>query len=450
MKLQLRTSIFIIHSLLKRKLMKRKATFAVKNAKTYSSAHNSRKSVPKYLIETDKSFDKNHYEIMNQYQNDKQFRELAKIIYKEKTKQKMQDKQIKALIKETVITAKEEHSSDDIKNLFYALHNKMGGGYYLLELAGHFDEGHFERTEDCWENLSYYPCQDILLKDDGKWYIKSDELKEDTSIDNFDLIANMSGFKKVMNIHWHAKFVHMNLDTGKTVRFTKSQVSGEGRLKFVAEFLGLRYAPEEKLKRGQAVGSVKERHHAERQEKYRQILVKKELTHKLYVEQDQIAEEFDMTLDLAKCKQDVLEKKYDFMIGSLQRLQIQNGSLNIELSKSKNENLKLQQNINRLKDLAYTGDIYKKSGNPYPYKARALQYKKHIDELMEKNNNLKQDNEQYRSENEALLKHINGIAAILSTEVHGINDLGQQKDNILQKQEQISHELSYTGFGLKI
>ncbi len=171
--------------------MTRKATFAVKNAKPNSSAHNSRKSVPKYLIETDPSFDKNHYEKMNQYKNDNQFRVLAKTTYKEKIKQKMQDKQIKALIKETVITANEKHTSDDIKNLFYALNNKMGGGYYLEELAGHFDEGHFERTEDGWENLSYYPGQDIILKDDAKWYIKSDELTEGTNVDNFDLLANM-------------------------------------------------------------------------------------------------------------------------------------------------------------------------------------------------------------------------------------------------------------------
>ncbi len=242
----------------------------------------------------------------------------------------------------------------------------------------------------------------------------------------------------------------MNFDTGKTARFTKSQVSGEGRLKFVAEFMGLRYAPEEKIKRGQAVGSVKEQHHAERQEKYRQIVAKKELTHKIYTEQDQIVEELDMALSMTRSEQEVLEEKYDYMIGSIQRFQMENESLDIKLSKSKNENLKMQQDIKILQDLAYTGNTYKKSGKPYPYKARATKYKRQLDELVEKNNNLAQGAEQHKSENEALFKHINTIATILCIdEVHNIDNLEQQKEKIMHQQEQTVYEPLDTGFSLK-
>lgn len=259
--------------------MKRKATFAVKNAKPNSSAHNSRKSMPKYLIETDPNFSENSYEKFGNYQDDKQYREYAKKLYTQKflerknQAQTMQKSQVKSLIKEVVITTEKHHTKKDIIELFDKLREKKGG-YHILEVAEHRDEGHFERVgkHGEWENLTYYPTKDILLKEDGNWYIKSDETKEAKSADDFDLKADMSEFKKVHNYHFHVKFTHFDERTGLTARLSKMDVSGEGRLKLVAKHLGLRYAPEEKIPLEQGVKSVKEQHHINRQSQYKQIL----------------------------------------------------------------------------------------------------------------------------------------------------------------------------------
>ncbi len=273
------------------------------------------------------NFDKNFYQKMNSYEDDGQFRNLAKSIYKEKINQKMQLKQIRALVKETVITAKKEHTAEEIKNLFDALRDEMGGGYHLLELSGHFDEGHFERVEEGWENLTYYPGQDILLKDDSKWYIKSNELKEAESKDDFIVNVDMSTFKKVYNIHWHAKFTHMDLKTGKTARFTKGQVSGDGRLNFVAKFLGLRYEPKDKVNRGQAVESIKAQHHTKRQEKYKGILEKK----KMLKLENQKAEESRMSLNASRKNHKSDSERSHHILVENQALQNENKALCSEI-----------------------------------------------------------------------------------------------------------------------
>lgn len=301
--------------------MTRKATFSPKKPKKNSSDHNSRKEMPKYLIEEDPNFLGNYYERIPPYENDEQFKELAKQVYNEKflertgQNQKMQQKQVDALIKEVVITIERHHTIKDILQLFVMLRlekakvnnrkrllkksflkpsvlplsqklpkkwkikrkpkkeNLNETGYHILELAGHYDEGHFKRIGK-WEGLSYYPSRDILLKDDGKWYIKSDELSERTDEEAFDVLADMSEFVKVYNYHWHVKFTHFNLETGLSANFAKGEISGEGRLKKVAEHLGLRYVPEEKIPLDQGVKSIKEQHHVDRQNKYRQLMMK--------------------------------------------------------------------------------------------------------------------------------------------------------------------------------
>jgi hypothetical protein len=259
--------------------MNRKATFAVKNAKANSSDHNSRKNMPKYLIEIDPNFTGNSYAKFGNYQDDKQYREYAKKLYTEKflerknQAQTMQKSQVKALIKEVVITIEKHHTQKDIIELFDKLREKKGG-YHILEVAEHRDEGHFERVgkHGEWGKLTYYPTKDILLKKDGNWYIKSDETKEAKSENAFNIKADMSEFKKVYNYHFHVKFTNFDERTGLTSRLSKMDVSGEGRLKQVAKHLGLKYAPEEKIPLEQGVKSVKEQHHINRQNRYKQIL----------------------------------------------------------------------------------------------------------------------------------------------------------------------------------
>jgi len=300
--------------------MSRKATFFPKIPHVNSSAHNSRKEIPKYLIEIDPNFDGNYYEKVYPYENDEQFRELCKIIYKQKMiertgqHQRMQQKQVDALIYEVVITVEKHHRKEDILNLFTMLREekrmnnlmKMGllsnllkpisipdvyklpkklkikrkpkkenlneVGYHILELAGHYDEGHFIRKGK-WDNLPYYPGRDILFKN-GNWYIKSDELNESTEPEIFNKKANMAEFEKVYNDHWHVKYTNFNIETGLTASFSKGEISGEGRLKKVAKFLHLKYVAEEKISIAQSVRSVKEQHHIDRQNKYTQIMMK--------------------------------------------------------------------------------------------------------------------------------------------------------------------------------
>ncbi len=301
--------------------MSRKATFSPKRPKANSSAHNSRQEIPDYLLETSPNFDGNFYERIPPYKSDVQFIELAKKIYNQKfiertgQNQKMQKKQADALLWEVAISTEDHHTKDDASALFKMLKNekleenkvKSGliatrlkpmpikpvyvlptklrikrkpkkenfneTGYHILELSGHADEGHFVRKGK-WENLSYYPARDILLKDDGNWYIKSKELDEDKSEETFDLLADMAEFEKVYNNHWHVKYTNFNINTGLSAQFSKGEVSGKGRLKKVADFLGLKYVPEEKVPFAQGVKTIKEQHHVERQNKYKQLMMK--------------------------------------------------------------------------------------------------------------------------------------------------------------------------------
>jgi hypothetical protein len=301
--------------------MNRKATFSPKTPKKNSSDHNSRKEIPKYLIETDPNFTGNYYERIDPYEDDEQFKNLAKEIYNkqfiERTgqNQKMQKKQVEALLKEVVISTEGQHTKKDIIELFdmlkrekaeenhqqkamkenrlkphiyldvYKLPKKLKvkrktkkenldeTGYHILELAGHADEGHFIRKGK-WDGLSYYPGRDIVMKEDGAWYIKSNELNESKEEEVFDIPADMSEFEKVYNHHWHVKYIDFNIETGLSARFSKGEISGEGRLKKVAEYLGLRYVPEEKIPLEQGVKSIKEQHHIDRQNKYTQLMLK--------------------------------------------------------------------------------------------------------------------------------------------------------------------------------
>ncbi len=301
--------------------MCRKGTFAPKQPKKNSSEHNSRQEIPKYLFEEDPNFSGNYYEKVEPYTNDMEFKILGKKIYNEKfiervrQNQTMQEKQVDALIKEVVITVEKHHTKKDILGLFDMLRgnkkstntlnkywnktklkplsqskiyklpedlnvkrkmkneNLEETGYHILELSGHYDEGHFIRIGK-WEELTYYPSKHIFFKEDGNWYIKSDELNEDNSEETFDIMTDMSEFKKVYNYHWHVKYTHFNIETGLSARFSKYDISGLGRLKKVAEYLGLRYVPEEKIPFAQSVKSVKDQHHIDRQNKYTQLMLK--------------------------------------------------------------------------------------------------------------------------------------------------------------------------------
>ncbi len=247
----------------------RKGTFSPRNAKKKSTEHNMRVDnyIPRYLI---RESTENIYRTFLGYECDAQYLDMSKTKYTEKhsQNQKMQSKQEIAFYKEAVLSLEEHHTEEDVLKVFEALQKKMGG-HHLLELAIHKDEGHFERIEEGWDNLSYYPNEEILKKEDGNWYIMSDETKSPKNPDNFDVKADMSKFKMVLNIHAHAKYTMFNMERGKSDKLKHYQT--KQRLKIVCDSLGMKYEPREKKMQGMSSADTKRKHKERRMEQYRNI-----------------------------------------------------------------------------------------------------------------------------------------------------------------------------------
>jgi len=246
--------------------MARSATFSVVNATAHSSIHNSRQDIPKYLIGILRG-QKNEY--LLQYSDD-EFIEKAKIKYKEVTGQKMQQKQIDALIKETVFSLEDHHTADNVENVFKNLAEKYGG-HFITELSIHRDEGYFM---DDYE-ITYYPTIDILKKEDG-WYIVP--LIESIShapaykpkYEEFSEKVDITKYKTIYNIHAHIKFSMFDLKTGKTGRMKHYELND--RIKTAAKILKLDYIPENKKNKRLPVAEIKVQHKAVRNEKVRNFL----------------------------------------------------------------------------------------------------------------------------------------------------------------------------------
>jgi len=267
----------------------RKGTFSSQRAGANSAAHNSRKSVPKYLLGLENGTE-NYYKLI---EDDKTFIEKAKNIYHQKVGQKMQQKQIPNLVLETVLTLKKEHTENDIKKLFDELRKKYGG-HKLLELSIHRDEGHFEK-----DGITYYPTKNILKKDDG-WYIS--DLDMPKSNDDFNIKVDISTFKKVYNIHAHCKFTMFDESTGRTAHMQKKDMSS--RIKFTSEFLGLKYAPGENRLVKKSVNQVKNEHHQKAViKKVTQIIVKQAISNtktEMIESQKSSAEDYTKLRELQK------------------------------------------------------------------------------------------------------------------------------------------------------
>lgn len=246
--------------------MARSATFTVTAASSHSSAHNSRSEMPKYLIGTQQN-EENFYDLVY---DDEQFIELAKMKYQAITKQKMQSKQINALIKETVFSLESHHTPDDVREVFREL-NKKYGGHYITELSIHKDEGHFEDKN----GITYYPTTDILKKGDD-WYIipltQSVEMLPGykPKAEEFSEKVDISDFKPIYNIHAHIKFSMFDLETGKTGRMKHNELND--RIKTAAKILKLSYDPEKKNAERKRIGQIKQQHKAVRNERVHQIL----------------------------------------------------------------------------------------------------------------------------------------------------------------------------------
>ena len=213
--------VFVVASLEQKGHTVRKASFKVLNATAHSVRHNSRLDKPDYLIEVSEDFNENYYELIH---SDEEFLDLAQKRYKETKKQKMQDSQIEALIKEVAPTLEEHHTVDDVKNLFKKLNSKYGG-HYPLEISIHEDEGHFIDKD----GITYYPRTDIFYKEDEKsWYIipleESINIKSDKPpLSKFTQKIDVNTLQKVKNRHAHVKFSMFDPKTGKTGRMSKGR-----------------------------------------------------------------------------------------------------------------------------------------------------------------------------------------------------------------------------------
>lgn len=315
----------------------RKGTFSVQNASANSSKHNSRELAPKYLID---SSAKNYYE---QIIEDEKFIQLAQDKYKELVKQNMQKKQIPGLIKETVLTIKDNQNENDIKNLFKEL-NKEFGGHHLTEISIHRDEGYFLKDE-----IAYYPTKNILKKDND-WFICSDPDITKPKKNDFDKLVNINNFEKVFNYHAHAKFSMFDMSTGKTARMNKGQMSK--RIKFVSEYLGLGYNPSKDRHVKKSVNQIKDEHLVKANEKSLELAKQKDLKLHIAKAKEELQREKATRKDYAaleelnrNLKEEVKQKAL-----TIEDLNNHVESLKYSLLNSKKENFELSESNNKLKN----------------------------------------------------------------------------------------------------
>jgi hypothetical protein len=314
----------------KEEQMAKSATFSVLKASAHSSEHNSRDDIPDYLIGA-KNGEKNIYDLRH---SDSDFLELAKVKYQEVTGQKMQQKQIDALIKETVLTLEDHHTKADVQKVFNQLNEKYGG-HYITELSIHKDEGHFEDKN----GVTYYPTKDILQKEDG-WYIvpldQSLEMKPSykPKVHEFSEKVDINDFKPIHNIHAHVKFSMFDLQTGKTGRMKHNELND--RIKTASKVLGLDYNPEKGSKKRTPVEQIKTQHKAVRNEKIKALAkgIKSELS---------ISEKYD-SLPIRERQEMRVEMRA--IIGN----SIETDTLNKRLELSEKENKSLKEEIQALKE----------------------------------------------------------------------------------------------------
>ena len=172
-------------------------SFNTQNITTHSQNHINRISEVSYLIEPNSEnnlYKKSELEIED-------FKLQAQEAYKEKTRQSMQKKQLDSLIKEAVITVKQDTDIEDIEKLFNNLHKEFGG-HTIFEVAIHKDEGYFYHKE---EELEYRPNANMHYnKEDQNFYLDKKHTKQ----------ANMQDFEKRYNYHAHIIYSTFDLDKG--------------------------------------------------------------------------------------------------------------------------------------------------------------------------------------------------------------------------------------------
>ena len=316
----------------------RKGSFSVQKAKAHSSKHNSREQQPKYLID---SSGKNYYELIIE---DEHFIEQAKLKYKETVKQNMQKKQIPGLIKETVLTIQKHQNENDIKSLFKEL-NKEFGGHHLTEVSIHRDEGYFLK-----DDIAYYPTKNILRKDDN-WYVCSDTSIEKPKKSDFNKLVKINEFQKVYNYHAHAKFSMFDMETGKTARMNKSQMSK--RIKFVSNYLDLDYNPNRASRHvRKSVNQVKDEHLVKANEKSLELAKQKDLKLEVAKLREELKElkaertDYASLEELNRSLKDEVRKK----TLTVKEMNCKIESLKKELLLQKKQNSSFQEEINHLED----------------------------------------------------------------------------------------------------
>lgn len=314
----------------------RKGTFSVENAKAHSSKHNSRELSPKYLIDDTKS---NYYELIIK---DEEFKEQAQLKYKEIIKQNMQKKQIPGLIKETVLTIKENQNEDDIKSLFKEL-NKEFGGHHLTELSIHRDEGHFLK-----DDIAYYPTKNILKKE-NEWYICSDINITKPKKDDFDKLVDIDDFQKIYNYHAHAKFSMFDMSTGKIARMNKGQMSK--RIKFVSDYLGLDYNPGKDRFITKSVNQIKDEHLVKANEKAQELAKQKDLKLQIAIAREEWQKEKATREDYAALEElnRELKKKISNKQITIDEMQNEIDTLNEQFN-SKIKPYELEEELERVLD----------------------------------------------------------------------------------------------------
>lgn len=207
----------------------RKASFSVERRAESTDIHTQRLNGHNSAI-----FDSNSFNYFKSYYDYDKFLEIAKEKYQATVKQRMQKSAIENMFQEAIITIEENHTQNDLVDLFFDLKQRFGG-HELINLTIHKDEGYFIK-----DGILYKPYKNIIKKDD-EWYICSID-NPNEKVNDFSQKVDIKTFTKVATPHAHAVFSMFDFKLGRNARMQKKDMVE--RLKLVADILKLEYAPQ--------------------------------------------------------------------------------------------------------------------------------------------------------------------------------------------------------------
>jgi len=419
-----------------------KSSFHSQKATTHSLKHMERESKVTYLLEHDSSVNDNKI-----YDDIEKFKNEAPIIYQDKIAQKMQATSKANLIKEAVVNVKPNTKLDDIERTFKNL-NKEFGGYFILAISIHRDEGVFvdskynlKDLEYVSSNLSwklrstnvdvtsevidYAPNRNIFFNsDDTNWYFDKE----------FNNKADTSKFQKKINYHAHVLYSNFDKKTGKTARLDRTDLRNLQTL--VADSLEMR--------RGKRYSNTKRMNHWQLK---RAIDSKRESKFK---NNESLAKLKDLNNEISEIRQELYKNEFDRdSYARLEQLkkdltkEIKNKELTIE---NLNNRLEQYRKDNENRETTIDGKILSKVIKVKEGLLKSKQIKVYdtlsvqgfVEESEKKQNKLLVENEGLKKENEKFIDFITELRHHLK-----VYELDKLKDSIKDKVPKVEKNINY-------